>query len=79
MSWRAQHIFGRSPRKLAYTFGGGGVVNSRAFFSFFPCNHKYKNNNFLFPAKQKTAQFLPFIFCFTRELAGKRKLLFLYL
>ena len=23
MSWRAQHIFGRSPRKLAYTFGGG--------------------------------------------------------
>ena len=24
MSWRAQHIFGRSPRKLAYTFGGWG-------------------------------------------------------
>ena len=23
MSWRAQHIFGRSPRKLAHTFGGG--------------------------------------------------------
>jgi len=23
MSWRAQHIFGRVPRKLAYTFGGG--------------------------------------------------------
>ena len=23
MSWRAQHIFGRSPRKLAYTFWGG--------------------------------------------------------
>ena len=23
MSWRAQHIFGRSPRKLAYTFGRG--------------------------------------------------------
>ena len=23
MSWRAQHIFGRSPRKLAYTFRGG--------------------------------------------------------
>jgi hypothetical protein len=26
------------------------------------------NNNFFFPAKQKTAQFLPFIFCFIREL-----------
>ena len=23
MSWRAQHIFGRVPRKLAYTLGGG--------------------------------------------------------
>jgi len=29
---------------------------------------KYKYNNFLFPAKQKTAQFFPFLFCFTREL-----------
>ena len=26
------------------------------------------NTNFLFPAKQKTAQFFPFLFCFTREL-----------
>jgi hypothetical protein len=29
---------------------------------------KYEYNNFLFPAKQKTAQFFPFLFCFTREL-----------
>jgi len=32
------------------------VVNSRAFFYFFPCNHIIKiKNKFLFPAKQKTA------------------------
>ena len=34
----------------------------------YPLHHKYNNNNFLLPAKQKTAQFLAFLFCFTREL-----------
>jgi hypothetical protein len=38
-------------------------VNSRAFSSFFPCNHFINiKKKILFPAKQKTAQFLPFFF-----------------
>jgi hypothetical protein len=35
---------------------------------FFPCNHFINKKKILFPAKQKTAQFFPFLFCFTREL-----------
>jgi len=40
------------------------------FYFFPPCNHiiNINKNNFLFPAKQKTAQFFRFIFGFIREL-----------
>ena len=45
------------------------LLSSRAFFSFSPCNHIINiKQKILFPAKQKKAQFLPFIFCFIREL-----------
>ncbi len=41
-----------------------------AVYNFFASqsHHKYIKNIFLFPAKQMTAQFLPFVFCFIREL-----------
>jgi hypothetical protein len=39
------------------------VVVTGQFFKFFPCNHFINiKKTILFPAKQKTAQFLPFFF-----------------
>jgi hypothetical protein len=44
------------------------VVIRGPFIKNFPCNHIINKKKNLFPAKQKTAQFFPFLFCFTREL-----------
>ena len=74
----------RSPKRISNTTLNHDtiVVNSGAFINFLLHNHSviYKilifffrrskrQRNFLFPAKQKTAQFFPFLFCF---MLGKR-------
>ena len=69
--WCVGHLDGHPPG-LFLVEGSDSVklvVGIEAFIKKFPCitssiNKKY----FSFSAKQKTAQFLPFIFCFTREL-----------